>query len=128
MLATYAASELRPRSGLTMASTFTPADTRRSVTRAQLPASANAPCTRTTVGAVAEVASLMVLSFGWCRDGWCCGAVAVGRTGPFSRWTGQECARGAPPLRSRTCGAVRLVLSVLSGILVKSPIRDDMYD
>jgi hypothetical protein len=49
-LATYAASALTPRSGLTIARTGTPASMRRWVTGAQLPASANAPWTRTTVG------------------------------------------------------------------------------
>src|SRR3954447_12915003 len=60
--AIYAESVAIPRSGFAGALTATPFACRRSITPFQLEASANAPCTNTTVGAVA---SDMRVPFQW---------------------------------------------------------------
>src|SRR3954447_13808561 len=60
--AIYAESVAIPRSGFAGALTATPFACRRSITPFQLEASANAPCTNTTVGAVA---SDMRVPFRW---------------------------------------------------------------
>src|SRR3954468_13819077 len=60
--AIYAESVAIPRSGFAGALTVTPSACRRSITPFQLEASANAPCTSTTVG---DVASDMRVPFRW---------------------------------------------------------------
>src|SRR3954469_1355135 len=58
----YAESVAIPRRGFAGALTATPSACRRSITPFQLEASANAPCTRTTVG---DIASDMRVPFRW---------------------------------------------------------------
>src|SRR6476646_214601 len=57
----YAESAEIPRSGLAGAVTWTPFASNRSITPLQLDASANAPCTSTTVGKLWLVSSDMLL-------------------------------------------------------------------